>query len=159
MKPGQHRPTARVLIHSNRKQFLLLLTRFDPEVQLPPRWLIPGGGIDKGESASQTAVRELFEETGLRISEQNLGPVVFQETGKWHWGDGANFHTYDDQIFELDIQKLRLTPETLVVDKSHWTQDEHRDVIEIRWWSITELLDTKEPVSPQGLTDWLRAWL
>ena len=137
----------------------MLLTHFDPEVQLPPRWLIPGGGIDSGESVGQAAVRELFEETGLSVTEDQLGPVVFQETGKWLWGDGINAHTYDDRIFEIDIQTLGLTPETFNIDKSRWTQDEHRDVLEIRWWSISELIDTTEPVSPQGLTSWLRSWL
>lgn len=30
-------------------------------------WEIPGGGGEPGESASQTAIREVFEETGLRV--------------------------------------------------------------------------------------------
>ncbi|MDA1079552.1 MAG: NUDIX hydrolase, partial [bacterium] len=30
-------------------------------------WEIQGGGIDKGETAKQAAVREIFEETGLTI--------------------------------------------------------------------------------------------
>ena len=107
----------------------------------------------------QAAVRELFEETGLSVTEDQLGPVVFQETGKWLWGDGINAHTYEDRIFEIDVQRLQLTPETFNIDKSRWTQDEHRDVLEIRWWSIPELIDTTEPVSPQGLTNWLRSWL
>jgi len=31
------------------------------------RWTLPGGQIDKGESAKKAAKRETFEETGLKI--------------------------------------------------------------------------------------------
>jgi 8-oxo-dGTP diphosphatase len=30
-------------------------------------WTLPGGGIEPGESAEQTVVREIEEETGLRV--------------------------------------------------------------------------------------------
>ena len=137
----------------------MLLTHFDPEVQLPPRWLIPGGGLDTGETARAAAVRELSEETGLDVSENDLGEIVFVETGKWNWGDGKNWHTYEDQVFEFDIANLNLDPDSMNLDKSQWTQDEHRDVLEIRWWTAADLLGSSEPVSPKGLTDWLRSWL
>lgn len=42
----------------------------------PPRkgeWSIPGGRIEDGESQAQAALRELFEETGVRAA---LGPKV-----------------------------------------------------------------------------------
>lgn len=32
------------------------------------RWQMPQGGMDKGETADQTAVRELYEETGVRTA-------------------------------------------------------------------------------------------
>lgn len=37
-------------------------------------WMVPGGGIEKGENAAQAAVREVREETGLAI---DLGPMLF----------------------------------------------------------------------------------
>jgi 8-oxo-dGTP diphosphatase len=42
---------------------------FGPEVLMVRHrdfWTLPGGGIEPGEEASEAAVRELWEETGLR---------------------------------------------------------------------------------------------
>lgn len=41
---------------------VLLVKREDFEV-----WVIPGGSIDPGESVSDAAVREVYEETGLQV--------------------------------------------------------------------------------------------
>jgi len=30
-------------------------------------WMVPGGGIEEGESSAQAAVREVWEETGLEV--------------------------------------------------------------------------------------------
>ncbi len=30
-------------------------------------WMVPGGGIEEGENSAEAAVREVFEETGLKI--------------------------------------------------------------------------------------------
>ena len=48
-----------------------------------------GGGIEKGESKEQAAVRELFEETGIRINEDALNfsaelTFVFPVKPKWN---------------------------------------------------------------------------
>ncbi len=158
MRPGQHRPTARVLLHWQKREFLLLNTHFDPEVQLPPRWLIPGGGIDGDESPRDAAARELLEETGLAIEPELLGEIVYRESGEWLWGDGLHSHTYEDHVFALDIDSLGLNPASLSLNKSQWTIDEHRDVLEVRWWTLSDLLATNEPVSPKSLTIWLRSW-
>jgi len=147
-QPGEHRETARVILRNVSGEFLLLLTHFDPEVGLPPRWLTPGGGIDAGESTKSAAVRELFEETGLRIDPVDLGDLVAEFSGRWEWSDGENFHTYTDFIYELTVDDFAL-------DKSNWTPEEHRDVLEIKWWSLSELELTEELISPPGLIPFL----
>ncbi|HET9516179.1 MAG TPA: NUDIX domain-containing protein, partial [Actinoplanes sp.] len=36
------------------------------------RWGLPGGALELGESAAEAAVREVFEETGLRVQVDSL---------------------------------------------------------------------------------------
>ncbi len=38
----------------------------------PPRWTLPGGGLDHGEDPRDGAVREVEEETGYRVELQQL---------------------------------------------------------------------------------------
>ena len=35
-------------------------------------WMVPGGGIEEGENASDAAIREVLEETGLLVSVDRL---------------------------------------------------------------------------------------
>lgn len=35
-------------------------------------WMVPGGGIEDGENAREAAIREVFEETGLKIQIKRL---------------------------------------------------------------------------------------
>ena len=149
MQPGQHRETARVLLLDGQNRIFLLKTHFDPEVQLPARWITPGGGIDPGETPIEAAARELAEETGIRVSQDDLGPEIWRTSGVWLWGDGINQHTYTDYFFRLQIDNFEL-------DDSNWTDDERRDVLEHRWWTLDELNETVESVGPVGLVEFLK---
>jgi 8-oxo-dGTP diphosphatase len=46
------------------KQILLVKRRFEP---FRGMWVIPGGIVEDGETVEQAAVREAFEETGLKV--------------------------------------------------------------------------------------------
>lgn len=148
-KHMRHRETARVMLVDEQNRIFLLKTHFDPEVGLPPRWLTPGGGIDQGETTLQTAVRELLEETGLSIDPSVLGEPVLVASGRWDWADGESYHTYKDTIYEYSVQNFE-------PDTSGFTQDEHRDILEYRWWTIEELLASEEALAPHDLREWLR---
>ena len=54
-------PTVDIIIE--RQGGIVLIERRNP----PPGWALPGGFIDRGESAEDAAVREAREETGLTL--------------------------------------------------------------------------------------------
>jgi 8-oxo-dGTP pyrophosphatase MutT (NUDIX family) len=140
------------LLVNDENQVFLIKTHFDPELGLEPRWLTPGGGIDDGETVLEAAVRELREETGLELAQDDLGDVFVELSGRWDWSDGVHYQTYTDTIFLVHTNDFEL-------DNSGWTEDEHRDVLEWRWWSVSELVDTGESIGPHGLTDHLQRWV
>jgi 8-oxo-dGTP pyrophosphatase MutT (NUDIX family) len=97
-------------------------------------------------------MRELAEETGLEVSPEALGELIWVTEGRWDWADGQNYHTFVDHFYLLQIQDFAL-------DISGWTADEHRDVVEHRWWSLDDLKQSGESVSPPGLVDFLTSHL
>lgn len=145
-----HRETARIALHDREGRFLLLLTHFDAEVGLPPRWITPGGGIDDGETVLAAAIRELHEETGLIVDPAALGDVVAEIPGWWDWADGERFHSYVDYFFALSVDRFEL-------DTSGWTESERHDVLAVRWWSLDELTAENPFVGPPELVSVLAA--
>lgn len=64
-------PTTDVIVHRQNKQGqteVLLIKRLNP----PHGWALPGGFVDEGEMVERAAVREVLEETGLRIDLDHL---------------------------------------------------------------------------------------
>lgn len=57
---------AGIVFSPDRKAVLLILRRDVPV------WVLPGGGIDPGESAENASIREILEETGLTVKIDRL---------------------------------------------------------------------------------------
>lgn len=96
-----------------------------------------------GESAAQTAARELAEETGLECEPGELiGPLATR-----------------DEVFEFTEKKLRQhetyfafrTSEDIELEDAVWTDIEKRSLLEFRWWTRDELMSTTETIYPKDL--------
>jgi 8-oxo-dGTP pyrophosphatase MutT (NUDIX family) len=140
-----HRLTSRVLLFDRDDRVLLFLTAA-PDSSRLPRWITPGGGVDPGETHLQAALRELEEETGLRLETLN-GPV---------WS-----HDFDVEWDSADHDTGHAEYYTTVVDAfdpsdANWTDDERVDVTEHRWWTLGELLAERPPFEPRELLDLIR---
>lgn len=142
----RHRETARVLLQASSGRFLLMFTLWDPGSGLEPRWVSPGGGVEASEDLAEAAVRELFEETGLRVNASKLGQKIAAIEFSQNWASGGH-ETGTAHFFKLEIE------EEFDISKALWTAEEHRDILEVRWWNPYELKEAGESVGPPGLID------
>ena len=70
------REGAVAVVFDDQKDNVLFVNRRDV-----PIWVLPGGGIDPGESPDVAAVREVFEESGLEVRVVRK-VAVYTPTGK-----------------------------------------------------------------------------
>ena len=68
--------TSRVLLMDGDDRLLLLCGR-DPRKPGARWWFTVGGAVEDNEDYPQAAVREMWEETALRLPVERLGPVVW----------------------------------------------------------------------------------
>jgi 8-oxo-dGTP pyrophosphatase MutT (NUDIX family) len=73
-----------------------ILVGHPTEVYKPFCWSIPKGEQDPGESTAQTAVREVFEETGIRVDPSQIEYL-------WNSVYATNRKTLHAYIVKLDV--------------------------------------------------------
>ena len=142
------RQAAKVLLVDECQRVLLFsgIDRTRPEVA--PWWFAVGGEVEPGEDPASAAMRELFEETGLRISDP--GPEIMTRRFAWDFEGSA----YDQEEIYFLVQTTGFVPTA-----AGWSETERATMTGHRWWSIDELRTTNETVYPEGLADVLRQLL
>ncbi|HJP75411.1 MAG TPA: NUDIX domain-containing protein [Pseudonocardiaceae bacterium] len=138
VKTPRRRSARVVLVDANEK--VLLFRGHDPAVPDESFWFTPGGGVDDGEELRACAIRELHEETGLWLAEDDLlGPAwVRRVTVSF---DGELTHG-EEWFFLARLEK------SVDVDTSGFTQLELDTIEEHRWWSVRELARTTDVIYP-----------
>lgn len=144
------RASARVLVVGPDDRLLLLQFRSRRHGPGPLYWLTPGGGIAPGESVAEAAVRELREETGIRLPLADLGPVVAYSAGEW--ASGSTVFDAHDSYF------LARTADT-VIDTSGQEDLERSLMTGHRWWALEDLDRTTERIVPPNAGGLVRSLL
>ena len=112
----------RVLIINDHKEVLLVRSWFSHQ-----QWSLPGGGIKRVETPAEAAVREVYEETGLRIAVDHL----------FELGTFPNPTTpYTVACYKVDIPKR---PPRIAY---------HRriEMLDVAWFNLDHLPKDRSPV-------------
>src|SRR5262245_43672811 len=137
------RGAARLLVLTPEPQVLLL--RLEPSFR-DPFWVMPGGGLDEGESYEEAARRELAEEVG-RV-DLTLGPCIWTRDVTFTW-ERWRVHQ-KERTFLVEVP-APFEAVTVFPDEEPITGS--------GWFTIEGLRAQPEVVYPLGLADHLEQLL
>lgn len=110
-------------------------------------WGVPGGGVEEGETPARAAVRELLEETGVRIDD--AGPVRCESSYDFRLSSG-------EDVVQKDAYFLVRLSGPVELSRDGRTPEEADSVTEARWWRLADLRAAGERIVPADLADVLR---
>jgi 8-oxo-dGTP pyrophosphatase MutT (NUDIX family) len=141
------RTAARVFLVDPLERVLLVHDRLDLD-RADSHWIVPGGGVEPGESLAEAAVREVYEETGLSIQLPQDAEPVFADR-EIFWFAGAHI----DQTNHYYLVRVE---EGLQVAPSAPTHFETVVAIGTRWWTLAELEASDVRRSPVAMVEVIR---
>ncbi len=111
----------RAVITNPKGQILVLIRNFRKQAgRSHPIVMLPGGGVDEGETSEEGLRREVMEECGLEIFDvsffwkfKETRPLKFPESEYWH---GADLINNEFDFYRAETQTTK-TPSLLEPDK------------------------------------------
>ena len=127
------------IIWDEPRQKILLTRRSDNG-----RWCLPGGRMDSGESAAEACVREVLEETGLRVRVTRLVGIYTSPDFVIEYADGNRFQIVA-MSFEAQVVggELRLSNETTEFGYFTPGQIESMDLVEHHVQRIADAVENR----------------
>ena len=117
------------ILVKNAENKILLVKKPDTIGPYPGTYLTPGGGVKINESVDEAAIRELYEETGVKVT--NLTRVIFDDDMTENW-QGIKKH-FIMLLYTADYISGGLKPTI--------GDDDNLEVI--KWFSRDELKNLK----------------
>jgi len=139
------RAAARVLLLEPGGRVLLFACA-DPALPQETYWFLPGGVVEAGEDEWTATVREVHEETGIRVLAGDLVGPLWRRDVVLSFGGTA--YCGREAFFLARVEDTR-------VDTSGMSGQEMRGMLGYRWWSAAELAGTAETVYPRQLGELL----
>lgn len=109
------------------------------------KWCIPGGGMELGETVEETAKREVFEETGLKINKMNLFGVYSGEHQHHQYPNGDEVYFVNNIFFSSDFNG------ELIID-GHESQ-------ELKFFNLYHLPENISPTNRPFINDFKEKFL
>ncbi len=150
--PVIERDAVRLVVQDARGHVLLFRTRQLTMPELGHWWELPGGGIDKGETYVDTAVRELREETGIQVRPAQVGRPTWWRTASFRYRDSRRLQ--HEVVVAVGLAVV--TPE---LDAGQRLDYEKEDYVDYRWWSVAGIVASADRFYPGRLPELLPGFL
>ena len=146
------RTAVRVVLVDSSGSVLLLSTRDASNPAFGVSWELPGGGIAPKEGVAEAAVREVREETGVRILLSDVGEPL------WH---REVFYTYrgEKRLQRESVCVARIAGTAPAIDVTGRETVEMEDHLLHRWWRVDEMITSKDRFYPRRLPHYIDALL
>jgi len=131
--PKGARPAARVVLLNQDDELLYL--HAEEKRNGRKFWVMPGGGLEAGESFEDAAKREAWEETGIDV---DIGPCLWTRHHIFEWEDK---HLNQFEVFYLarssSAEVCPPKPDSYVTDH--------------KWWTVADLKLSDEEFAPRRI--------
>ena len=144
--PLVERSVVRLVVLDTADQVLLFHTHDPAYPDLGDWWELPGGGIEKGETYLEAAIRELHEETGIDADRAQVGAPT--------WRRHATFRYRGERRLQHEaVVTVTSPPRRRPVSAALRVGYENEDYFDHRWWPVLEITESVERFYPSRLPE------